>query len=497
MKRFKLIIFLSLLVIITGSCGKDVEKQDETEATNNLEQTDSTEEQMESKQTESAKRNFYMEIKDATHATVVITGLTLSPEVFNGYDIENSAVYNGVLYVDRYGIQFSYEQDMENEFRVIVFDTQDADGIMEAPVELEAGFGENIIVIEVELPSESTVDFGVMDGIEYRESLWIDGSTTQEVHQDWFEINENSAKFPEAYYAYLGQNEINEQAQNELMAQNETADMFLQDLYSRGIAADTGNNDLKMAPLTDDYMVYIYRNDEGNEQMEYREYIHVMSFDEKGDLIAHITRILDQPLSGEATVCMFSRERFLSLQDYKQEPLLADKIVAYEDYLRYKKGLDTQIVYGQQSIFKEVFMSNQEIKPEMFVFSQEIYQEEDFPQIEGSQVPMVSDDFVIFTSKTENGTPKTEIYFFEDSLISVSMTTIYEYATPQQATAKMQENKGAETNYDSYETNGKYLYITRSQGSTVNKYPVLYQGTYSVPSLSSNQINEYLNTNLN
>jgi len=144
-----------------------------------------------------------------------------------------------------------------------------------------------------------------------------------------------------------------------------------------------------------------------------------------------------------------------------------------------------------------VFMSNQEIKPEMFVFSQEIYQEEDFPQIEGSQVPMVSDDFVIFTSKTENGTPKTEIYFFEDSLISVSMTTIYEYATPQQATAKMQENKGAETNYDSYETNGKYLYITRSQGSTVNKYPVLYQGTYSVPSLSSNQINEYLNTNLN
>ena len=497
MKRFNVIAFVSLLFVIISSCGIDKKEQDASEAINDMEQVGTSEEQKSSEPTEVEKRSFYIDIQDATHATLVITGLMLSPEIFDRFDIEKSAVYNGVLYADRYGIQFRYEPSMENELQAIVFDTQDADGIMDEPVELEAGFGENIIVIEAELPSDGNADFGTMDGIEYRESLWIDNKDTKEVLQDWFEINEDSAKLPESFYAYQGQNEINEQVQNELIKQNETADAFLQDLYSRGIAADSGNFDLKMAPLTNDYLVYIFRNEEGNPQMEYREYIHVLSFDKTGDLISHVTRILDQPISGEATVCMFSRERFLSLQNYKQEPFLADKIVAYEDYLRYTKGLDTQIIYGQDSLFKEVFMSNPEISPEMFVFSKELYKEEDFPQIAESQVPMATDDFVVFTSTTDNGTPKTDIYFFEDSMTSVSTATIYEYSTPQEATAKMQKNKSLETNYDSYESNGKYLYITRSQGSSVSKYPVLYQGTYSIPSLNISQINEYLDTNLN
>lgn len=59
------------------------------------------EEQKSSEPTEVEKRSFYIDIQDATHATVVITGLMLSPEIFDRFDIEKSAVYNGVLYADR------------------------------------------------------------------------------------------------------------------------------------------------------------------------------------------------------------------------------------------------------------------------------------------------------------------------------------------------------------------------------------------------------------
>ena len=496
MKFFKVALVSVIMMILFSSCGQEHAVKEESDKGNETEQAATTNEQSDQEMETTDGRNFYITIQDATHATIIITGLTLEEGLFEYVEREMSAVYNGVLYADRYGIQFSYDPTSENEFQATVFDTQDSDGIMENVPQLTAGFGDNIIVIEAELPEDGGVDFSALEGIEYRETIWIDSSITMEVHQDWFTIDDNSSVMPEEYYSYLGESEDKQQAQNDLMAQTAIADSFLQDLYSKGVAADTGNNDLKMVPLTDDYMVYILRTDEGNSQMEYREYIHVLSFDEKGDLVAHITRILDQPKSGEATVCMFSRERFLSLQDYKREPFLADKVVAYEDYIRYTKGMETQLVYGQASDMKEVFMSKQEITPEMFVFSNESYNEEDFPQISESQVPLVSDDFVIFTGTTDSGTPKTELYFFEDALTSIAQATIYEYDTPEQATAKMQENKSFESNYDVYETNGKYLYMISTTRSSVNKYPALYQATYSIPSLSTSQIDEYLDTYL-
>ncbi|NTV79720.1 MAG: hypothetical protein HGA25_11455, partial [Clostridiales bacterium] len=347
MKFFKVALVSVIMMILLSSCGQDQAVKEQYDKGNETEQAATNNEETDQEVETTDDRNFYITIQDATHATIIITGLTLDEGLFEYVEREMSAVYNGVLYADRYGIQFSYDPTSENEFQATVFDTQDSDGIMENVPQLTAGFGDNIIVIEAELPEDGGVDFSALEGIEYRETIWIDSSITMEVHQDWFTIDDNSSVMPEEYYSYLGESEDKQQAQNDLMAQTAIADSFLQDLYSKGVAADTGNNDLKMVPLTDDYMVYILRTDEGNSQMEYREYIHVLSFDEKGDLVAHITRVLDQPKTGEATVCMFSRERFLSLQDYKREPFLADKVVAYEDYIRYTKGMETQLVYGQ------------------------------------------------------------------------------------------------------------------------------------------------------
>ena len=492
MKRFLMMLGTVLSVAFLCACSTNGEINTQSQSENEISDAEEVEES-----TENEERKCYLDIKDATHATFVITGLTLSPEVFDDITVQNSAVYQGVLFADRYGIQFSYEPNMEKSFYAMVFDSQDADGIMEEPVMLEAGFGENIIVIDAVLPEDSSVDFRDLDGMEYQESFWIDGSVTKNIFQTWFEINENSTVFPKEYTAYQTQNAQNEQAQNELTEKNKNADLFLQDLYNRGVTKDSGNNDEKMVPLTDDYMVYMLRNDEGNPDMEYRESIHVLSFDETGDLVSHVTRILDQPKTGEPTVCTFSYKRFLSLQDYKETPLFSDKLVAYQDYLRFTKGLDTRIVFDQASVSKDVFLSKQELTQDKFMFLNTTYKPEDFPQIAESQVPLATNDFVIFTSKTESGTNKTDLYFFDESLLSISMATIYEYSTPEQAISKKQENMEFESAYDVYETNGRYLYMTKQEANMINKYPVLYEGTYTIPRLNKKQISEYLNSNIN